>query len=246
MSTSQQITDLLDLFVSAGFNDGKRYGRQTAGNYLSLLRSGHGAKDDPFPKWEGKRTLYILQESVAWRYLKSGCRPSRVRLDDIRQAVKQRNARLEQSRANRLKAIREELSEKATAEVEQLRARNAALEANALHMEAELRRREEELVEAGKDAAVRNRECEALREANAELLNEVQELRQRDKARDEEVKRMRETNRKNADGYYAAELLAKEAEDKSTALEADNARLRRALLEQATCFSTTIQAILPA
>ncbi len=39
---------------------------------------------------------------------------------------------------------------------------------------------------------------------------------------------------------------ALDAEDQVRELEADNARLRRAVLEQATVFATTLKAILPA
>lgn len=131
-----------------------------------------------------------------------------------------------------------------TDENDALRTRNIVLEANTLHVQAELRRREEELVEAGKDAEVCEREREALRAANNDLLEEVEELQQRDKARAEEIGRTREINKKNADGYYAAKLLAKEAEDKAIALECGNARLRKALLEQATVFAATLNAVL--
>lgn len=126
----------------------------------------------------------------------------------------------------------------------QLTARNAALEENTLHVQAELRKREEQLVEAGKDAEVRERECEALRNANAELLGEVETLQQRDKARDEEIERTREINKKNADAYYKAADLAQEAVAKADELEAENERLRKAILEQATVFATTIKALL--
>lgn len=128
----------------------------------------------------------------------------------------------------------------ASQQITELQTRNAALEAKVRRIEAELRKREAQLVEAGKDAAVRNRECEALREANAELLNEVQELRQRDKARDEEVERLRTGAGTTADKWLDRYV------DKCDVLEADNTRLRRALLEQAAVFATTLKAILPA
>lgn len=127
----------------------------------------------------------------------------------------------------------------------QLMARNAALEENALHVQAELRRREEQLVEAGKDAEVVARECEALRAANTNLLEEVEELQKQNEttARDlatayKDRDQLRAMNSRNAERMYEAEAKAEE-------LEADNTRLRRALLEQATCFATTLKALLP-
>lgn len=120
-----------------------------------------------------------------------------------------------------------QLAEESTA----LMARNAALEENTLHVQAELRKREEQLVEAGKDAEVVARECEALRAANTELLEEVEELQRKldDLRTEEEI---------NAESTYEANKRADE-------LEWDNTRLRRAPLEQATCFATTLKALVP-
>lgn len=134
-----------------------------------------------------------------------------------------------------------QLAEESTA----LMARNAALEENAKHMEAELERREEQLVELGKDAEVRDRECEALREANTQLLNEVEELQKQNETTarklataDKDRDQLRAMNDRNAERMYEAEAKADE-------LEEDNTRLRTALLEQATCFATTLKALLP-
>ncbi|MBS1942062.1 MAG: hypothetical protein JST38_14420, partial [Bacteroidetes bacterium] len=94
----------------------------------------------------------------------------------------------------------------------QLMARNAALEENALHVQAELRRREEQLVEAGKDAEVVARECEALRAANTNLLEEVEELQKQNEttARDlatayKDRDQLRAMNSRNAERMYEAE-----------------------------------------
>lgn len=134
-----------------------------------------------------------------------------------------------------------QLAEESTA----LMARNAALEENASYMEAELEKREKDLVEAGKAAEVRNRECEALREANTQLLNEVEELQKQNEttARDlatayKDRDQLSAMNDRNAERMYEAEAKADE-------LEEDNTRLRTALLEQATCFATTLKALLP-
>ncbi|MBS1945667.1 MAG: hypothetical protein JST98_10830 [Bacteroidetes bacterium] len=141
----------------------------------------------------------------------------------------------------------------------QLMARNAALEENALHVQAELRRREEQLVEAGKkldglaakistmaeqavgqrtriqeleaDVARADRQYGGLHNENKELKEEVAELQRK-------LDDLRTEEQINAESTY-------EANKRAENLEWDNTRLRRALLEQATCFATTLKAILP-
>jgi chromosome segregation ATPase len=154
-----------------------------------------------------------------------------------------------------------------TEEKEELQARNAALEENATYMENRLEERQDELVamskqldeadnkvgqqaselfELRRDAKVRDRECEALRAANTNLLDEVQEL-QRDCAKlNHRLDNMHKDYDILADANDLNGEKAYDAEEKAEELEADNARLRRALLEQATVFATTLKAILPA
>lgn len=86
-------------------------------------------------------------------------------------------------------------------------------------------------------AAMRDRECEALRNANKELLDQVGELKERYTRAVDELERRRAGSRKIADD-------AADAERKSDSLEIDNAVLRRVILEQATVYASTLKALL--
>lgn len=89
------------------------------------------------------------------------------------------------------------------------------------------------------------RECEDLRRIRAELMDEVEQLQQtarKDKEKYDELSRWSRGLEKDVSAcvnrYSRAESRAEE-------LEADNARLRRAILEQATCFAATLKALMP-
>lgn len=109
----------------------------------------------------------------------------------------------------------------------------------------ELEEAEDKIGRLASELDERQRECEDLRRIRAELMDEMQELQCKlaDQERRLDIAHkdydiLADENDRNGEKAY-------EAEEKADELEADNARLRRAILEQATCFAATLKALMP-
>ncbi len=147
-------------------------------------------------------------------------------------ALRKENAKLKEQNAQYVQGV------ELVADESPLASRNAALEENALYVEAELRKREEQLVELGKELDEKEKNIGILVREGQRLRSVFEENRQTIEQLTKDHAQQQTVNQDIAERLY-------ETEQKAQELEYRHARLRAALLEQAQVHAATLKALLP-
>ena len=168
-------------------------------------------------------------------------------LADENAHLRTRNAALEENATymeNRLEERQDELVALGK-ELDQLQSKCASLEGWGLKWKSDYDNLRTKVQELEADVTRADFQYGGLHNENKELKEEVDELQKQNETTARKLAtaykdydHLQGVNDRNAERMYEAEAKADE-------LEEDNTRLRTALLEQATCFATTLKALLP-